>query len=146
MDGYLLRALILGIILFIWGCREAEEKRVYFSNLVDGAKVHSPFRLKMNSENLVIDSANKGMDKGHGYFQLFIEPAEAILHPQASEFRLNFFEGQREAIVNLPKGEHFLTLLFVQGNHVSVNPPIFQKIRINVVAENNCKIRFMVTG
>ncbi len=128
--------LFVGQIALLIACQKPDDRRVYFTNLVDGAKVHSPLRVKMKAENLKVKPADAGIEKGSGHFQLLVEPSRTSPASKSHNFRLDFKEGQTEAVVNLFPGEQVLTLLFVQGNNVPVSPPIFQKIRVNVVAQN----------
>jgi hypothetical protein len=107
---------------------------VRFGNLVDGQEVVSPFVVSMTAQNLVVEPAAAGIREGHGHFHILVDvpavkaPAPIPFDPQ----HLHFGKGQTETTLDLPTGEHTLTLQFAKGDHVPYDPAIAQTIRVKV--------------
>ena len=107
---------------------------VRFGNLVDGQKVVSPFVVKMTAQELVVEPAAAGIREGHGHFHILVD-APAVKAPAPIPFdpqHLHFGKGQTETTLDLPEGEHTLTLQFAKGDHVPYDPPIAQTIHVTV--------------
>jgi hypothetical protein len=129
--------LIMGAALLLFACGGGD-KKVYFGNLQDGASVESPLKVQMKAENLIVEPASMGVTEGHGHFHIIVDGSLASpSEPMAKdETHIHFGEGQTEAVLNLPVGEHTLILQFAKGDHVPYDPPIYQQVRINVTKQN----------
>jgi hypothetical protein len=126
----------LGLLLS--GCGDSQKGRVYFGNLEDGAQVESPFRVVMKTENLIVEPATLGVNEGRGHFHILVNtplaPTQAPI--PKDEKHIHYGQGETEAILDLPVGEHTLVLQFATGDHVPYDPQVFQQIRVKVTKQN----------
>ncbi|MCD6024463.1 MAG: hypothetical protein K0Q91_1379 [Fibrobacteria bacterium] len=112
--------------------------KVYFGNLQDGAQVESPFTVEMKAENLVVEPAANGVNEGRGHFHILVDvPVSMSMDPIPSDAqRIHYGQGQTEAVLDLPEGEHTLTLQFAKGDHRPFDPQITQTIKVTVTRRN----------
>lgn len=110
------------------------ERSVWFGNLTDGQTVTSPFTVDMKAANLVVEPAATGITDGHGHFHILIDvPLPEAPDPiPFDEQHRHFGGGDTITTLDLPPGEHTLTLQFAKGDHVPYDPQIAQTIRITV--------------
>lgn len=130
-------AVVLGISIVSLAACDNEEpaSKVNFIEPQDGAEVVSPFTVRMGTEEVTVEPASQGVRDGYGHHHLIVD---ADLPPldqpiPSDERHLHFGGGQMETTLDLPPGEHKITLLFAQGNHVSYAPAITDTITITVV-------------
>jgi hypothetical protein len=128
----------IGAAILIAACAGRNNKRVYFGNLEDGSNVESPFKVDMKAENLIVEPAAMGVTEGHGHFHILVD---VPLAPQSAPIpkdamHIHYGDGQTTAELNLPVGQHTLILEFAKGDHVPYDPPVYQKIQINVTKQN----------
>ena len=133
-------ALALGLAaltLSLSACGKNKGK-VSFGNLKDGDQVESPFTVEMKAENLVVEPAANGVVEGHGHFHILVNtPVPMSLDPIPNDAQhIHYGQGQTEAVLDLPVGEHTLTLQFAKGDHRPYDPQITQTIKINVTHRN----------
>jgi hypothetical protein len=117
------------------GCGQKPTREVRFGNLADGQEIVSPFTVQMEALGLVVEPASEGVRDGHGHFHILIN-VPTVKAPSPIPFdeqHLHFGAGQTEAVLDLPEGEHLLTLQFATGDHVPYDPPIAQTVRVRVV-------------
>lgn len=127
----------LGVVLGLMACGGGD-KRVYFTNLQDGANVESPFKVAFKAENLIVEPATMGVTEGHGHFHIIVDgslasPSEPM---NKDATHIHYGDGQSEGVLDLPVGQHTLILQFAKGNHVPYDPPIYQQITVNVTKQN----------
>ncbi|GEM_PF-1063845 len=130
--------LAAGAAVFLFACSGGGGKKVYFGNLEDGSNVESPFKVDMKAENLIVEPATMGVNDGHGHFHIIVDgqlasPSEPM--PKDGT-HIHFGNGQMEATLDLPVGQHTLILQFAKGDHVPYDPPIYQQIQVNVTKQN----------
>jgi hypothetical protein len=119
-------------------CNKTPPRWVSFKYLTDGAEVESPFTVHMQAENLVVEPATSGVTDGHGHFHIIVNspmppPTGPIpVDPQ----HIHYGQGQTEATLDLPEGEHTLLLQFAKGDHVPYDPQIVQQMRVTVTKRN----------
>ncbi len=130
--------LTLALLGGLWACHKTETRRVYFGNLSDGEQVTSPFKVEMKAEGLVVEPASQGVTDGHGHFHIIIDaPVTDAPNPIPKDaHHLHFGKGDTVTTLDLPLGEHTLTLQFAKGNHVPYDPQIEQQIHITVTKQN----------
>ncbi len=124
-------------LILMAGCG-AGDKKVYFVNLEDGANVESPFKIQMKAENLIVEPASMGVNDGHGHFHVLVDasfPSSTEPIPKDGT-HIHYGGGQTEATLDLPVGQHSLTLEFAKGDHVPYNPAVRQQIHVNVTKQN----------
>ena len=107
--------------------------KVMFTEPKDGAVVKSPVALKFGVEGMAVKPAGT-QDAGTGHHHLIIGPAGIAPGKQVpkDETHIHYGKGQTEATVELPKGEHKLTMQFADGNHISFGKPLSTTITITV--------------
>jgi hypothetical protein len=133
-------ALALGVTvltLSLSACGKNKGK-VHFGNLNDGDEVESPFTVQMVAENLVVEPAANGVVDGHGHFHILVNtPVPMSLDPIPNDAQhIHYGQGQTEAVLDLPEGEHTLILQFAKGDHRPYDPQIAQEIKIRVTHRN----------
>jgi hypothetical protein len=133
------RVLTMAFVsLALFACGGGGGKKVYFGNLEDGSNVESPFKVSMKAENLIVEPATLGVTEGHGHFHIIVDAQ--LASPSApmvkDEKHIHYGNGESEAVVDLPVGQHTLILQFAKGDHVPYDPPLYQQIQINVIKQN----------
>jgi hypothetical protein len=104
------------------------EKIAYFTNIQDGDKVQSPFRVAFAVSGMGVSPVKAGMLEGTGHHHILIDlplPAD-IKAPipfdppgqTAHQHYKHFGGGETETVLNLPPGVHTLRLLFADSRHI----------------------------
>ena len=108
-------------------------RRVFFSSPEDGATVKSPVHIEFGVEGMEVKPAGEIVE-GTGHHHLIVGPAgvpEGEVVP-ADETHIHYGGGQTEADVELPPGEHKLTMQFADGAHASFGKVMAATITITV--------------
>lgn len=111
----------------------APKARVFFSEPADGAHVKSPVTLKFGVEGMEVRQAGE-LVENTGHHHVIIGPAgvpAGEIVPK-DETHIHFGGGQTEASIELPPGEHKLTMQFADGNHSSYGEVMAATITITV--------------
>ena len=111
-----------------------EGAKVRFDNLKDGESVKSPFKVKMETENIRVDTAGPVV-AGSGHHHIIIDgpdflPAGEMVAKDSTHF--HFGKGQKETELTLSPGKHKLTLQFADGLHRSYGDKLSSTITVNV--------------
>ena len=119
----------LSVLVLFTAC----SKEVYFVNLKDGAKVKSPVTVEMGIKGMQVAPAGP-IEAGKGHHHILINqmpiPKGEVIPTDA--FHLHFGGGQTSGQVELPPGQHRLTLQFADGAHRSYGPDLAKSIQIVV--------------
>ncbi len=104
------------------------EKLAYFTNIKDGDKVKSPFRVAFAVSGMGISPVKAGPQEGTGHHHILIDtpmPVDIrapIPFDKPGEYKnqkyKHFGGGETEAVLDLPVGKHTLRLLFADHTHV----------------------------
>jgi len=106
---------------------------VHFVTPADGATVSNPITVKMAVEGMkVMPAGDLVVDSGHHHLIIDGQPVPMGEAVPADKTHLHFGKGQTETELNLPPGEHTLTLQFADGKHQSYGPALSQTIKIEV--------------
>jgi hypothetical protein len=106
--GLLAGALVFaGCVAVPQAAPAAEEPRVYFANIEDGAMITSPATVTMASENFVVVPAGEPK-AGEGHLHIMVD------------VHLHYGQGQLEADLTLTPGEHTLCLQAADGAHLAL--------------------------
>ena len=108
---------------------------VSFVEPKDGAEVTSPFVVKMGTDGVVVEPASKGVNEGYGHHHIVIDtdlPPAGQPVPSDEQHR-HFGKAQTETTLELPPGEHTLSLLFADGRHTPYDPALTDTVTITVV-------------
>jgi hypothetical protein len=129
------------LLLLLTACGSKPEsadtsRKVWFGNLIDGQEVESPFPVEMKAQNLVVEPAATGITDGHGHFHILVNvPIPEAPNPVPFDGQhIHYGQGDTVTVLDLPPGEHTLTLQFAKGDHVPYDPQIAQTIRIKVIS------------
>lgn len=112
-------------------------QNVFFANLEDGQSVTSPLTVEFGVEGMEVEPAGQIKENsGHHHLLInhdFITAGEII--PAGDSTMLHFGAGQTSTEVNLPIGEHKLTMQFANGAHMSFGEKMSTTINVSVEAE-----------
>lgn len=115
-----------------------KQARVYFIGLTDGAVVESPLKVKFGIEGFGITPAGTtGKQRhtaGHHHVLLDVVQKPDMDTPIPRDARhIHFDDGETEALLQLPPGDHTLQLLLGDEQHEPQDPPLMsEKIRVTV--------------
>ena len=109
---------------------------VVITNPVNGATVSSPVKVCMEVNDIEVEPAKNGINKGKGHHHLIInhDLPEDITQPIGKDLtHIHMGDGSacKEGI-KLGSGKHIIRALFAQGNHVPFFPVISSTIFIEV--------------
>lgn len=104
------------------------EKALYFVNLRDGDKVHSPFRVVFAVSGMGVSPVQAGKIDGTGHHHILIDldlppdikapiPFDKPDEYQHQHYK-HFGNGETETVLNLPPGKHKLRLMFANHMHI----------------------------
>jgi hypothetical protein len=117
--------------------------KVFFKTPAEGAEVKGALTegkvkvaVQMGAENIVVKPAGEVV-KGTGHHHIIVDGAGISLGTivPKDETHLHFGQGQTEAEIQLPPGEHTLTLQFADGAHMSYGPTLTSTIKVKVSAQ-----------
>lgn len=104
------------------------DKHAYFTNIKDGDKVTSPFRVSFAVSGMGVSPVAAGKIPGTGHHHILIDKPlpvdiKAPIPFDKPDERLHqhykhFGKGETETTLNLPVGQHTLQLLFADDKHV----------------------------
>ncbi|MEM6931636.1 MAG: DUF4399 domain-containing protein [Myxococcota bacterium] len=108
-------------------------RRVFFKSPADGATVKSPVKLEFGVEGMEVAPAGEIVE-GTGHHHVIIDSKgidEGVTVP-ADDQHIHFGLGQTEAEIELPAGEHKLTMQFADGAHASYGEVMAATVTITV--------------
>ena len=113
----------------------AEDARIFFVGMEDGATVSSPFMVEFGLENMTVAPA--GTDEpfsGHHHLLINQEELPALEMPiPADSVHIHFGLGQTSTELSLPAGEHTLQIMLGNHWHIPHDPPVVsEKVTITV--------------
>ena len=114
-----------------------EGQKVFFANLEDGQVVTSPLTVEFGVEGMEVEPAGQ-IKENSGHHHLLINHdfiASGDIIPAGDSTKLHFGAGQTSTEVNLPPGEHKLTMQFANGAHMSYGEKMSSSINVSVEAE-----------
>lgn len=103
------------------------------------SNVSSPLQVCMATNGYTVEPAKNGVNPGKGHHHLLVDvdiPAD-LSQPIAKDGNhIHMGDGSKCKTIELSKGQHTITALFAQGNHVPFNPPVTDSITVRVVHVN----------
>ncbi len=98
--------------------------------------VSSPLQVCMATNGYTVEPAKNGVNPGKGHHHLLIDtdiPADLSMSIAKDESHIHMGDGSTCKTINLAKGQHTITALFAQGNHVPYDPPVTDSVTVRVV-------------
>ena len=111
-----------------------KEAKVFFKNLEDGQTVSSPIKIEMGIKGMKVEPSGE-VHQGFGHHHLLIDQGDFFEKGKvipADSTHIHFGGGQTETEIDLPAGEHKLTLQFADGIHRSYGKQLASSITITV--------------
>lgn len=132
---YAMPAVLALQLMWSVACGSGEPAgRVMFIEPSHGDQMESEFLVKMGVAGLILEPAGE-VREGHGHHHLLIDteiPALDQPIPKNHPKHLHLGKAETEVMVKLGPGEHTLTLLFADGDHVPLEPAVSKTIRLTV--------------
>ena len=103
------------------------------------SNVSSPLQVCMATNGYTVEPAKEGVNPGKGHHHLIIDtdiPADLSKPVAKDDTHIHMGDGSTCKTINLAKGQHTITALFAQGNHVPFNPPVTDSVTVSVVHVN----------
>ena len=103
------------------------------------SNVSSPLKVCMATNGYTVEPAKKGVNPGKGHHHLLIDsdiPADLSKPVAKDDTHIHMGDGSTCKTINLTKGQHTITALFAQGNHVPFNPVVTDSVTVRVVQVN----------
>ena len=103
------------------------------------SNVSSPLQVCIATNGYTVEPAKKGVNPGKGHHHLIIDtdiPADLSKPVAKDDTHIHMGDGSTCKTINLAKGQHTITALFAQGNHVPFNPPVTDSVTVSVVHVN----------
>ncbi|MEQ8625397.1 MAG: DUF4399 domain-containing protein [Vicingaceae bacterium] len=115
------------------GLTVPEGAKVYFKNLKDGDVINSPVALSFGVEGMEVEPAGE-LNQGMGHHHIIIdgEPLPKGTVVPADSVNIHYGKGQTEVEVELPPGQHTLTMQFADGYHQSYGEQMSAQVVITV--------------
>ncbi len=110
-----------------------EGAKVFFANLENGQKVTSPVKIVFGIEGMEVEPAG-ALNEGKGHHHVIVNGSyleRGVVVP-ADSVNIHFGKGQLETELDLPAGEHVLTLQFADGYHQSYGEQMSASITVTV--------------
>ena len=115
----------------------APDAEVFFIAPLDGETVTNPVQVIFGIKGMNVAPAwVKGDNTGHHHLIIDAELPHLNLPIPASRQYIHFTQGDTEAMINLPPGEHTLQLLMGDAEHIPHEPAVYsERITITVSGE-----------
>ena len=100
------------------------------------SNVSSPLQVCMATNGITVEPAKNGVNPGKGHHHLLLDadiPSDLSQPIAKDDNHVHMGDGSTCKILDLTKGQHTITALFAQGNHVPFNPPVTDSVTIRVV-------------
>ena len=95
--------------------------------------LHSPVKICMEIEGLILEPAKNGVREGYGHHHvLFSSLPTKLTIPIGKNEAIHISDGTKCTTVDLVPGQHVIRSLFANGDHVPYNPPVTDKVLITV--------------
>lgn len=109
------------------------QSKVSFLKPKDGTIVNSPFEVEFRVDGMKVEKAG-AIKANSGHHHLIIDgkpiPKGEVVPKDANH--LHYGDGKTQTSLNLPSGQHMLTLQFADGAHKSYGPEYATTITIEV--------------
>ena len=100
------------------------------------SNVSSPLQVCMATNGYTVEPAKNGVNPGKGHHHLLVNvdiPGDLSKPIAKDSNHIHMGDGSKCKTIELSKGQHTITALFAQGNHVPYNPPVTDTVTVRVV-------------
>lgn len=100
------------------------------------SNVSSPLQVCMATNGYTVEPAKNGVNPGKGHHHLLVDveiPSDLSKPIAKDSNHIHMGDGSKCKTINLSKGQHTITALFAQGNHVPYDPPVTDSVTVTVV-------------
>jgi len=100
------------------------------------SNVSSPLQVCMATKGYTVEPAKKGVNPGKGHHHILVDasiPADLSKPIGKDSNHVHMGDGSKCKTLNLSKGQHTITALFAQGNHVPYSPAVSDAVTVTVV-------------
>ena len=133
----------LGSLMFInlftmgnvWSHSVSMKASTFIISPMSGAQVSSPFQVKFGIKHFKISPAGENIHKA-GHYHLLIDqtaPLSMDVPIPSNQQHLDFEQGETEALISLPPGQHTLQLVVGDEEHEAFEELISKPIQITVL-------------
>ena len=130
------KLLLLAAVLFILSASTAYAGgAVVITEPGTGSTVSSPVKVCMAVHGVEVQPAKKGVNPGKGHHHLLIDvdlPTDLSQRIGKDANHVHMGDGSKCKTLDLAKGQHTITALFAQGNHVPYNPAVSDGVTVFV--------------
>ena len=99
------------------------------------SNVSSPLKVCMATKGYTVEPAKNGVNPGKGHHHLLIDvpiPSDLSKRIGKDENHVHMGDGSKCKTLSLSKGQHTITALLAQGNHVPLNPVVSDAVTVTV--------------
>ena len=97
--------------------------------------VVSPLQVCMATNGYTVEPAKNGVNPGKGHHHLLIDvpiPSDLSKPIAKDASHVHMGDGSKCKTLSLAKGQHTITALLAQGNHVPLNPVVSDSVTVRV--------------
>ena len=99
------------------------------------SNVSSPLQVCMKTNGYTVEPAKNGVNPGKGHHHLLIDasiPSDLSKPIAKDSNHVHMGDGSKCKTLSLSKGQHTITALLAQGNHVPLNPVVSDAVTVTV--------------
>ena len=99
------------------------------------SNVSSPLQVCMTTNGYTVEPAKNGVNPGKGHHHLLIDvpiPSDLSRPIEKDGNHVHMGDGSKCKTLSLSKGQHTITALLAQGNHVPLNPVVSDAVTVIV--------------
>jgi hypothetical protein len=141
------KVLMLMVVVALVGCGAGQTGGGSMSSVASSSKalsittpatltnVSSPLQVCMATNGYTVEPAKNGVNAGKGHHHLLIDvpiPSDLSKPIGKDGNHVHMGDGSKCKTLSLSKGQHTITALFAQGNHVPYNPPVSDAVTVTV--------------
>jgi len=118
-----------------WSHSVSMKASTFIISPMSGAQVSSPFQVKFGIKHFKISPAGENIHKA-GHYHLLIDqtaPLSMDVPIPSNQQHLDFEQGETEALISLPPGQHTLQLVVGDEEHEAFEELISKPIQITVI-------------
>ena len=133
MPRFILKIFLVPVFLIWTQFAHAQEKKVTIIEPPNNSTVTSPFKVCLETKNLIVEPAKKGRSEGKGHHHiLFSSLPTDLTKPLGKQNIIHMGDGSTCRLIELPVGIHSIRALFAYGDHLPYEPYVTDVIFVTV--------------